>query len=99
MKRSYYELMKEFEEKWNVDNITSVLDSLGIDYEVEKPSQIHNNYHVSINETFKEADKLAFNYIKHDTPKNHSTTFHAKYKTKDEANKLGETKKNPYKAA
>lgn len=34
MKRTYAELMKEIEEKWTVENITAVLDEMGIEYEL-----------------------------------------------------------------
>lgn len=35
MKRSYNEMMKELEEKWTVENITSTLDSMGVEYELK----------------------------------------------------------------
>lgn len=34
MKRTYEELMKEIKEKWTVENITAVLDSMGVEYEL-----------------------------------------------------------------
>ena len=34
MKRTYAELMKEIEEKWTVENVTAVLDEMGIEYEL-----------------------------------------------------------------
>lgn len=34
MKRTYEELMQEIEEKWTVENITAVLDEMGIEYEL-----------------------------------------------------------------
>lgn len=34
MKRTYAELMQELEEKWTVENITDILDEMGIEYEL-----------------------------------------------------------------
>lgn len=47
MKRTYAELMKEIEEKWTVENITAVLDEMGIEYELVEEE---GEQKVSVNE-------------------------------------------------
>ena len=47
MKRTYAELMKEIEEKWTVENITTVLDEMGIEYELVEEE---GEQKVSVNE-------------------------------------------------
>lgn len=47
MKRTYAELMKEIEEKWTVENITDILDEMGIEYELVEEE---GEQKVSVNE-------------------------------------------------
>lgn len=47
MKRTYAELMQEIEEKWTVENITAVLDEMGIEYELVEEE---GEQKVSVNE-------------------------------------------------
>ena len=57
MKRTYAELMKEIEEKWTVENITAVLDEMGIEYELVEEE---GEQKVSVNEMKEQKE---FNYV------------------------------------
>lgn len=48
MKRTYVELMQELEEKWTVENVTAVLDEMGIEYELVVEEE--GEQKVSVNE-------------------------------------------------
>lgn len=47
MKRTYAELMQELEEKWTVENVTDILDEMGVEYELVEEE---GEQKVSVNE-------------------------------------------------
>ena len=57
MKRTYAELIKEIEEKWTVENITDILDEMGIEYELVEEEEEQK---VSVNEMKEQKE---FNYV------------------------------------
>lgn len=57
LKRTYAELMQELEEKWTVENITDILDEMGIEYELVEEE---GEQKVSVNEM---KERKEFNYV------------------------------------
>lgn len=96
MKRNYEELMDEFKKLWNVENITSILDSMGVEYKIT-PSNI-DEYHVTNKEyvtkdfLMKEFNDVMFYFEKSDVKKNDLKSI-VSYKS-DETTTFYENKNN-----
>lgn len=76
MKQTYEEFLIELEEKWTDENIMSVLDYMGIEYDYIAP--INEEYHVDDKNLIKsdnEINKKTFGYKveKHDKERNIKT--------------------------